>query len=676
MKSMPFAIGVFVSSDLIGKELERIGTEQEDIFRLSYTSLEAAIAIGLQMEAEGVEAIVSRRGTAHLLRENLSIPVLSFPQSSLSTLTSIKMAADRLAGTSTEKKIFMPNFRSNISGLEMVAELLPIHFMQDVYFDSASLRRIIFAAAEQGFEIVIGGSTSMRYAEECGLKFQELLTPHESIVETLENAKSAVQASREEKATAQRYQSIMDLSSDGIFSVDATGNLTSINKKARDILGIIGLDPIQQPAAAVLNNKVVCRLLEDKKVVQEKIEKFGKELCVYNQVPLTVEGQAVGAVATFKEINTVMRAESKVRRSLTKGFSTRYTFADIIYQSPAMEHLIGLSMKLAETDSTVFVIGETGTGKELLAQSIHNAGRRRKMPFVSVHCGALPEQLLESELFGYEEGAFTGSKKGGKPGLFELAHQGTIFLDEIDSTSLNVQLRLLGVLQEKEVMRIGGEHKTPVDVRIIAAAGKNLWSVMQAGLFRKDLFFRLNVLRITIPPLRERAGDVPLLMEYFLNYHADRHGMEPYALPASYLDKLNQYPWPGNVRQIRHFAEQVQLSNSFDLGPESLDSLFDDLQQIAEVLGVGNAAQAFAETDASVVGQQGDRPAQPGEPPARLELRPEMQVEKQSRDEVILKALRENQYSKAETARVLGISRTTLWRKLKEIDRRSKGKKA
>lgn len=650
MKARPFAIGVFVSSNLIGKELEGIGKEQEDIFRLSYASLEAAIPIGQQMQAEGVEAIVSRRGTAHLLRENLSIPVLSFPQSSLSTLTSIKMAADRLAEAGMKKKVFMPNFRSNISGLEMVAELLPIQFKQDVYFDSASLRRIIFAAADQGFSIVVGGSTSMRYAQESGLKFQELITPHESIIETLENAKSAVQASREEKAAAQRYQSIMDLSSDGIFSVDAKGSLTSINKKAKEVLGLADQDPVNQQASAILNNKVVCRLLDDKKAVQERIEKFGKELCVYNQVPLTVEGQTLGVVATFKEINTVMRAESKVRRSLTKGFATRYTFDDIIYQSHAMEKLIALSKKLAETESTVFVIGETGTGKELLAQSIHNAGSRRKMPFVSVHCGALPEQLLESELFGYAEGAFTGSKKGGKPGLFELAHQGTIFLDEIDSTSPNVQLRLLGVLQEKEVMRIGGEHKTPVDVRIIAAAGKNLWAVMQEGLFRKDLFFRLNVLRITIPPLRDRVGDVPLLMHHFLQYHANKHGAQAYDLPTHYLKLLNQYCWPGNVRQLRHFAEQVQLNSSFDLGPESLDTLFDDLLQIAEVMGA----------DKAFTGQENSIPAAP----ENLFLQPG--------DEAILQALQKNQYSKTRTAQMLGISRTTLWRKLKEMEARKR----
>ena len=650
MRGRPVAIGVFVSSDLIGKELERIGKEQEDIFRLSYESLDAAIAIGRQMQDEGVEAIVSRRGTAHLLREDLTIPVLSFPQSSLSTLTSIKMAADRLAGEDAEKKIFMPNFRSNISGLELIEELLPIRFMQDVYFDSASLRRIIFAAAEQGFDIVVGGSTSMRFAQECGLKFQELITPRESILETLENAKSAVQASREEKAAAQRYQSIMDLTSDGIFSVDSRGNITSINKKAKEVLGIAGTDPVNRQASSILKNKVVSRLLDDKKTVQDKIEKFGKDLCVYNQLPLLVDGRAVGVVATFKEVNTVMRAESKVRRSLTKGFSTRYTFDDLIYQSDVMEKLISLSKKLAETDSTVFVIGETGTGKELLAQSIHNAGRRRKMPFVSVHCGALPEQLLESELFGYEEGAFTGSKKGGKPGLFELAHQGTIFLDEIDSTTPSVQLRLLGVLQEKEVMRIGGEHKTPVDVRIIAAAGKNLWTVMQQGLFRKDLFFRLNVLRITIPPLRDRLGDVPLLMNHFLHYHADRHGAEPYVLPTHYLQRLNQYCWPGNVRQLRHFAEQVQLNSSFDLGPESLDALFDDLLEVAEVMGA----------DKTFTVQKKHKPEAPGNFPL------------QAGDEAILQALQKNQYSKAKTAQMLGISRTTLWRKLKEMEERNK----
>lgn len=645
MQRRPFVIGVFISSHSIGEELRKIAEEQKDVFRLSYKSLEEAIAVGQQLEDEGVDVIVSRRGTAHLLRENLHIPVLSFPQSSLSTLTSIKYAVDRLSGSPVRKKIFMPNFRNEISGLEIVEDLLDIEFSQGVYFDSTSLRQIILTAAEKGFAAVVGGAASMRFAMECGLKFQELLTPRESIIETIENAKSAALASREEKATAKRYQSIMDLASDAIFSVDSRGNLTTINRKAREMLGVGDAGVLGQPAVSILSNPHIRQVLEEKRPVQDKIEEVGSELCIYNQLPLTVKDQKVGVVASFREISNVMRAESKVRRRLTRGFVAKYFLEDLVYQSRAMEKLVSMCREFAKTDSTILVMGETGTGKEVVAQSIHNIGHRKKMPFVSVHCGALPEQLLESELFGYEEGAFTGSKKGGKPGLFEIAHQGTIFLDEIDSTSTSVQLRLLRVLQEREVMRIGGDRKTPVDVRVIAAAGKDLWSAVQGGVFRKDLFFRLNVLRVSIPPLRDRKEDIPLLLEHFLRYYAMKHCIGLLDLPGDYIAKLSRYSWPGNIRQIKHFAEQLLLNSSFQHGVDSLDSIFEDLCQINEVQEPEREEPATGDTHGGL----------------RLSD-PVLETE------MIRKALQKAEFSKTRAAKILGISRTTLWRKLQQME--------
>ncbi len=650
MGGQPFTIGVFISSQSIGQELGRIAEEQNDIYKLIHKSLDDAVEVGRQLEEEGVEVIVSRRGTAHLLRENLHVPVLSFPQSSLSTLTSIKHAAERLDNrNSGKKKIFMPNFRNEISGLDIVEGLLDIEFSQGVYVDSTSLRQIIFRAAAQGFEIVVGGSASMRFAKECGLKFQELITPRENIIETIENAKSAALASRVEKATTKRYQSIMDLASDGIFSVDAQGNMTTINIKARSILKVGDAEVLGRPISSVLGNPAIERLLGSGRPVQDKIEEVGDELCIYTQVPLVVNEQTVEVVASVKEIATVMRTESKLRRRLTRGFTARYSLDNLIYRSRSMEKLVSMCRDFSRTDSTILVMGETGTGKEVVAQSIHKMSRRMKMPFVSVHCGALPEQLLESELFGYEEGAFTGSKKGGKPGLFEIAHEGTIFLDEIDSTTMGVQLRLLRVLQEKEVMRIGSDRKTPVNVRVIAAAGKDLWAAVQAGDFRKDLFFRLNVLRVTCPPLRERKDDIPLLFNYFLHHYASRYGTEVLCLPEVYLHRLINYSWPGNVRQLKHFAEQLLLNSSFQHRVESLDSMFDDLWQISEG---PEPAESKPAIEAAAIRRH------PADPHAEAER--------------IHKALLHAQFSKTRAAKLLGISRTTLWRKLQDLQRQEK----
>ena len=645
MKSIPFNIGVFISSLSIGEEIKKIAKEQKDTFQIHHKSLEGAIPIGKKMEEEGVEAIISRRGTAHLLRENLSIPVFSFPQSSLSILTSIKKAADRLADAPDRKmKIFMPNFRNEISGLEIIEEFLDIEFAQGIYFDSTSLGVLLLDAAQQGFGAVVGGLATMGFAIKYGLMFQELITPQENIVETIENAKSAAFSNREQKATTLRYQSIMDLTSEGIISTDSKGNLTTINKKAKSLLNVGNHIVLGTPAATLIVNSNLQRALQRQTSVQDKIEQIGQELFVYNQEPIKLENQTVGVVATFKEIANVMRAENKVRRTLTKGFVAKYVLEDLVYRSATMSKIINSAKELAKTNSTILIMGKTGTGKEVIAQAVHNLSRRDKMPFVSVHCGALPEQLLESELFGYEEGAFTGSKKGGKPGLFEMAHQGTIFLDEIDSTSHSVQLRLLRVLQEKEVMRIGGDRKIPVNVRVIAAAGKDLWSVVQDNKFRKDLFFRLNVLRITIPSLRERKEDIPLLLSHFLLYHSRKHGIAPIELPEPYIDKLTDYSWPGNVRQLKHFAEQLLLNSTFQGCTASLDSLFDELSYIV---------------DKEEVSSQNHIPEQAIE---SLKL-----SDPESEAEAIRRALHQAQFSKAKAAKILGVSRTTLWRKLKEM---------
>lgn len=650
MNKGQYTIGVFISSMSIGEVIKDMGDTQKTTFHISYKSLEDSIDVGKEFQEKGVEVLISRRGTAHLLRENLHIPVLTFPQSSLSVLASLKKAKERLATEDERKlKIFMPNFRNETSGLEIVGELLDIEFSQGIYHDSTSLNRIVADASRQEFDCVVGGIATMGFAIKYGIYFQELSSTKEDIVETIENAKSAAQASREEKARSRRYQSIMDLASDGILSIDASGNISTLNKKTKELLNVTDNTITGKSIYDFMPSPTIRKYLKKKILIQDKIESINDDLFVYNQVPLTVESQTVGVVATLKEVTNVIRTENKVRRTLSKGFVARYVLEDLIYASPAMSKLDNTVRELAKTDSTVLIMGETGTGKEVVAQSIHNIGPRSRMPFVSVNCGAIPEQLLESELFGYEEGAFTGSKKGGKGGLFELAHQGTIFLDEIDSTSQSVQLRLLRVLQEKEVMRVGGDRKIPINVRVIAAAGKDLWTAVLNDTFRKDLFFRLNVLQITIPPLRERSEDIPPLLSHFLKHYSDKYSIAPLDLPSGYITKLISYTWPGNVRQLKHFAERIMLNSNFQQGTDFLDSLYNELSHITDRLEI---KQAKADPEFQ----------QPQESSLKLS-NPALE------NNHILSALQRAEYSKSKAAELLGISRTTLWRKLKKIQK-------
>ncbi|MGI6424651.1 MAG: sigma-54 interaction domain-containing protein [Tepidanaerobacteraceae bacterium] len=247
-----------------------------------------------------------------------------------------------------------------------------------------------------------------------------------------------------------------------------------------------------------------------------------------------------------------------MRRELyLKGHVAQHTFEDIITCSSIMEKAISEARQFAQAEAAVVITGETGTGKELFAQSIHNTSQRKGGHFVAVNCAAVPENLLESELFGYEEGAFTGARRGGKKGLFELAHDGTIFLDEIGELPLKLQARLLRVLQEKAVIRVGGDRVIPINVRIIAATHRNLEASVKNGTFRQDLYYRLNVLRLSLPPLRERKDDIPLLIDRLLEKICNKTAKKPPLLSDAVLKIFCSYHWPGNVRELQNILERL-----------------------------------------------------------------------------------------------------------------------
>lgn len=352
------------------------------------------------------------------------------------------------------------------------------------------------------------------------------VTTENEIIDTIQNAKSVALSVRKERATLKEYQTIIDVASDAIIAIDKSGKISSINKIATTLLGLDADVYNGKSISKIIKNRQIRKIIGQNIPTKDKVVKLDNSLYLISITPIRIDETQLGSVIRLKKVNQIVKAENEVRRYLSKGFTANYTIDEIIHQSPVMVETINQTREFARTGSSVLLIGKTGTGKELIAQSIHNLSKRKNRPFVSLNCGALPEQLLESELFGYEEGAFTGSKKGGKPGFFELAHRGTIFLDEIDLTSLLVQKKLLRVLQEKEVMRIGASKIVPIDVRIIAASGRELWHLVGKKKFRKDLFFRLNVLRISIPSLQKRKEDIPLLFEYFLKYYKQKHAIE------------------------------------------------------------------------------------------------------------------------------------------------------
>ena len=261
----------------------------------------------------------------------------------------------------------------------------------------------------------------------------------------------------------------------------------------------------------------------------------------------------MGYMIVFDDIATLQQTEQKIRKKISrKPLTANYTFDDIIGSSESIQQTILQAKKYSQSNASVLIQGESGTGKELFAQSIHQSSNRSFNSFVALNCAAIPESLLDSELFGYEEGSFTGAQKGGKPGRFELAHGGTIFLDEISELPLHLQTRLLRVLQEKEIMRIGGDQVVPVDVRIIAASNKDLLECVKDGTFREDLYYRLNVLQLFIPPLRQRKKDIIELFRYFIRKEERLNQ----ALSDQDLLIFEQNDWKGNIRELENFAER------------------------------------------------------------------------------------------------------------------------
>jgi len=292
----------------------------------------------------------------------------------------------------------------------------------------------------------------------------------------------------------------------------------------------------------------------------------GKPL-ICNRLPLVKGGAVIGAMSyqvfevaekLFESIKELQSQLDYYKEKVKKYSGARYCLNDIVGNSTAAKEIRATILHAAASaKSTVLIQGETGTGKELVAHALHQESRRAHYPFVKLNCAAIPQELIESELFGYEEGAFTGARKSGKKGKFELADKGTLFLDEISQLSLPAQAKLLRVLQEKEFERVGGADTIPVDVRIVAATNDNLEELVKAGNFRSDLYFRLNVIPIKVPPLRERKADIPLLAEKFAEIYGDQAGLGSVAIAPEALELMQKFHWPGNIRELEHAVERA-----------------------------------------------------------------------------------------------------------------------
>jgi PAS domain S-box-containing protein len=621
--------------------------------------LAAGVEVAREMERSGADVIISRGGTALSIERAVEVPVVWIEVSPLDIIRAIAEAREM------GRVIGVIGFRNVVYGIDEISQILDVEIIPIVIESELEAEGKVRHAIQRGMEVLVGDVTGIRTISGFGIRSVLIRSGKDAVGRAIAVAKQVAAARQREKERAHELRAILDFAYDGIIGVGADGNVRIFNPVAERILGIPAANAIGRSVGDVIPGLPLNRLLRSEAPEVGEVYRIGQTTIVSTRVPIIVNGQTTGAVVTFQDVTRIQQLEEKVRRELrSKGHVAKYSFDNIVAVSRPMKDLVSRARKYAMVDSTVLITGETGTGKELIAQSIHNESKRRNFPFVAVNCAAVPEALLESELFGYEEGAFTGARKGGKKGLIEQAHKGTIFLDEIGEMPVQLQARLLRVLEEREVMRVGSDGVIPVDVRVISATNTNLEAAIARGAFREDLYYRLNTLIIHIPPLRSRTDDIAALAEEFIQHYCRKLGAPPKRLTEEAVQALQAYPWPGNVRELKNVMERIVIS---------VDSQVVDARDVSALLyhgsgDEGRARQAGQDRQARQAGTEGKAGTEAGvntgagagavgepEPLSDIELR------------AIDRALKAAGGNRTLAAKMLGISRTTLWRKLRAL---------
>lgn len=447
----------------------------------------------------------------------------------------------------------------------------------------------------------------------------------------------AIQREMRLRSSHQYIMEMIESLPSGIIVVNQEGIVTNINRKASEMLKSSVETFLHQNIYETLS-QVDCikKALESGKETEEREYRFENKTQMLHFTsacrPIVNRmGVLDGAVVVLREIEAVYRITRKMA-----GYKARFTFNDIIGEDPLFKDVINHAKIAASTSLNILILGESGTGKEVVAQSIHNASPLRYGPFIAVNCGALPRELIGSELFGYEEGAFTGAKKGGSPGKFELANNGTLFLDEIGDMPLELQVMLLRVIEERVITRLGGHRELPVNVRLITATNKNMRRLLSKGLFRQDLYYRLNVVSLQIPPLRQKKGDIAILANYIIKTHSKKVGKEVVALSPHALSELENYSWPGNIRELENVIERALVfSSGSALQIDSLSTLIDS-EKISD--------------DLLIQKQETKLPHKCGE------------------KDLIINTLTGCDGNISKASHILGITRATLYRRLRDYD--------
>lgn len=600
--------------------------------------LQEGLRKGKELVGKGVEVMISRGGTANLLKEHLNIPIVEIKVTAYDILGALQKVKNR------HQKIGIVGFENIIYGAEKLADLLELNLTVFPIQREEDVPGILKESQKNRVEVIIGDKIVVSQASEFGQQSILIESGRESLLQSFHGAyeilsvvRSEAQKTKKHLDTVTQLKAVLDAVDDQLIILDANDRIQSCNPAASLTFKKEETEWIGSPLHLYPTDPL--KEIKKKRAAQRNYLGYvqGKHVLL-DYVPIEANGERTGTLIVGRNISKLQQAERKVRHELyLKGHVSRYSFSDIITEDERFQAVVKRAKSFSNAESTVLIIGETGTGKEMFAQSIHHEKFGAERPFVAINCATLPEPLLESELFGYAPGAFTGARKEGKKGLFELAHSGTLLLDEISELPINLQSRLLRVIEEKEVLPIGDDRVLPIDVRIIATTNKDLGREVKEKRFRGDLYYRLNILQLNVPPLRERGRDAYVLFRHFiLRVNPRCQKRELFYKNVERL--LCLYPWPGNIREIKNLVER--LANLTDNFNRKLGDLPEWIQ---------NELQKPGESEGG--------PLDP--------KREEFNLKEMER-EWIKRIYETSPFKKADLARRLGISRTTLWKRMKK----------
>ncbi|MBA6244500.1 MULTISPECIES: sigma 54-interacting transcriptional regulator [unclassified Psychrobacter] len=578
-------------------------------------------AVAQQLTVNGCQIILCTGATASYLQKILSIEIQVIRTGMFDVIQAI-------SSLKQYKRIALLGKSTTTVSLEDYSEIFLLdikQFTYDSYFDA---KRTIQLIKKEKFDAVIGSPISVELAVNEGLVGQLTMTVV-SLKDLLTNALSSLEKIRREQSTIIRLTEIFNHLNEGVCFITKNKKISFINTSMAQLLKKSPIDVLNKSAVDIFGNlDLDMEHHNPRQLLDIKNDQLAVHILEMNNDYIN------GYILSAQELNALEYSSSEFRKVSSRNFNTRYQFNQLSTQNATFETTLSLAKAYAKTDSTVLITGESGTGKEVLAQSIHNYSRRSKAPFVAINCASFPESLLESELFGYEEGAFTGAKKNGRIGLIESAHNGTLFLDEIGDMPLHLQTRFLRVLQERQINRLGSTTSHHLNIRVIAATHADLECLVADGNFRADLYYRLNILRLSIPSLKNRPEDILTLADTFLKKHKKSVKDLSDTLPML----LKKYDWPGNIRELENIIERIQVLFSLNESKTQPDFLSLHLPELFS---------SAKKVDSSSLLK-------------KAKINQELLLVEQ--------VLEEADGNLDLAAKKLGISRTTLWRKMKLIE--------